>query len=72
MEVVKLRAFRDDILMSSLAGRCLISCYYRLSPPLADWISLRPRCRVFMRKFLIQPLTSRLSDPRHDTEQHVD
>jgi hypothetical protein len=37
-EVIVLRKFRDDFLLTNTPGSALVSLYYRLSPPLADLI----------------------------------
>jgi len=58
-EVIQLRDFRDNILRNYFAGRCFISTYNYLSPPIAliirqsNW--LRKGTRMFLRK-LILPL----------------
>jgi hypothetical protein len=38
-EILTLRKFRDRFLLTHLPGRVLVKVYYRLSPPLADFIS---------------------------------
>jgi hypothetical protein len=49
-KVMELRAFRDNYLMTNVPGRAFVSLYYRLSPPLADFIArhewLRTGCRI--------------------------
>ncbi|NQT20629.1 MAG: hypothetical protein HQ592_13055 [Planctomycetes bacterium] len=55
-QVRQLRRFRDDVLLKSPFGRLLVSLYYRISPPLAHWLTSRPRCRNVVRKCLIEPL----------------
>jgi hypothetical protein len=49
-KVMALRAFRDNYLMTNIPGRAFVSLYYRLSPPLADFIArhewLRTGCRI--------------------------
>jgi hypothetical protein len=54
-DVMALRAFRDRYLLSNSAGRCLVSGYYRYSPPVADLISDKPVLRRITR-FLLRPL----------------
>ncbi len=41
-EVLTLKHFRDEHLMRNKAGRMLVSWYYRLSPPVANYIRNRP------------------------------
>ena len=55
-EVVTLRAFRDDVLMPTAAGRALVGGYYRLSPPAARWISRHPTARAWVRRAVIVPM----------------
>lgn len=53
-EVLTLRQFRDEFLLSSTAGRRFVFWYYNHSPPVADWLqqrtwaqnSLRPLFRL--------------------------
>ncbi len=55
-EVVALRAFRDDVLMPTAAGRALVAGYYRLSPPAARWISRHATARALVRRAVIVPI----------------
>jgi len=45
----ELRTFRDERLMPSVLGRSLVHLYYRLSPPLAGWVSSRPAAARVVR-----------------------
>ena len=54
-QVSVLRAFRDQYLNQSQLGRKLVQLYYRLSPPLADWISKNHFYRKLIR-ILLYPL----------------
>jgi len=51
--VMILRDFRDRILMQNAPGRALVSFYYRVSPPIADFISQNERCKMFVRWSLL-------------------
>lgn len=42
-EVLLLRKFRDEVLLTSKVGKCVVSIYYFFSPPLASLVS---RARV--------------------------
>lgn len=47
--VAVLRAFRDRQLLTNAPGRAFVAWYYRVSPPLADWISTREWARAATR-----------------------
>ncbi|MFN3861906.1 MAG: CFI-box-CTERM domain-containing protein [Roseateles sp.] len=47
-----LRRYRDQSLMQSAPGRVGVNLYYRLSPPVADWLSRHPRCAALVRSVL--------------------
>lgn len=51
-EVAALRRFRDRVLRRSHMGRVLTRWYYRLSPPVAEWIACRPTARAFLRMII--------------------
>ncbi|MBI2058827.1 MAG: Ig-like domain-containing protein [Nitrospirae bacterium] len=57
-EVVSLRRFRDDILLTSAIGRRFVEFYYRTSPQIARWLQDKPALRSCLR-FLLS-LLSRL------------
>ncbi|MBF8259756.1 MAG: hypothetical protein HW377_2130, partial [Actinobacteria bacterium] len=52
-EVRTLRRFRDAWLLTNPGGRAFTSVYYRMSPPLAEWIARRPALRVAARYCLV-------------------
>ncbi len=56
-EVRYLRAFRDQYLLQSDLGREFVRHYYRLSPPLADWLRRHESARTLVRASL-EPLVS--------------
>jgi len=51
-KVVILREFRDNYLLTNPPGRALIAAYYKLSPPLADFITRNETLRNTVRLFL--------------------
>ncbi len=55
-EVLKLRSFRDSILMKSPHGLTFVQLYYKYSPPLAGVIEKRGWLRCISRYLLIKPV----------------
>lgn len=55
-EIDVLRGFRDDILNQNATGKNLVNIYYKISPPLADFIARRPPLRVVVRRAIIEPV----------------
>jgi uncharacterized repeat protein (TIGR01451 family) len=51
-EVMVLRYFRDRFLLTSSTGRAFVAWYYRVSPPLADYIGHREWLRTLTRATL--------------------
>jgi hypothetical protein len=47
--VMVLRHFRDEVLLKSRAGTAFVHCYYRYSPPVADFIAKHTVLRVLTR-----------------------
>ncbi|MDA8180055.1 MAG: hypothetical protein M0T69_11070, partial [Deltaproteobacteria bacterium] len=54
-EVRTLRAFRDRVLLAAPFGDAVVGLYYRMSPPLADFIGRRPALK-FAARCLIAPI----------------
>lgn len=52
-EVMALRRFRDRFLLTNAAGRTFTAWYYRLSPPIADYIRGRESLRAAVRALLM-------------------
>jgi hypothetical protein len=51
-----LREFRDVVLLESTAGSQFVTLYYRLSPPVADFIARSDFLRTLVREFLVDPV----------------
>jgi hypothetical protein len=51
-----LREFRDVVLLKSTVGSQFVSLYYRLSPPIADFIAGHKLVRTLVRELLIDPI----------------
>jgi uncharacterized repeat protein (TIGR01451 family) len=51
-DVRYLRAFRDQYLLTNILGRWLVKEYYRISPPLADWLRRHDGWRTAVRAAL--------------------
>lgn len=63
VEVQRLREFRDRVLLGSRSGRLCVAIYYRVSPPLAAWLAANPRCKTFVREYLIAPIANQIAAP---------
>ena len=61
-KVQLLRDFRDHYLLTNGPGRAFVALYYRLSPPLADFISRHDTLRLVTR-FLLTPLVLAVACP---------
>lgn len=51
-EVMTLREFRDNVLKKSAIGNALVEAYYRVSPPVADFLEHRPKLAAVIRSIL--------------------
>jgi hypothetical protein len=51
-----LREFRDVVLLKSTVGSQFIALYYRLSPPIADFIARSDLLRTLVRELLVDPV----------------
>lgn len=51
-EVLTLCAFRDQILSQYFLGRIFIKTYYRISPPIAEFLDHQPQLKNLVRKVL--------------------
>jgi len=60
-----LRGFRDGVLLESGAGSQFVDLYYRLSPPVADFISGDSLLRTLVRELLIDPVVWMVGSAGH-------
>ena len=52
-EIQILREFRDDYLLTNAAGEALVGLYYRISPPMAEFIAEHPSLKPIVRVGLL-------------------
>lgn len=69
----ELRAFRDQVLLSSKWTAWSVATYYAISPPLARWLSSRPveaarvaRMLDWVRTRMVRPLLEKGSNGKHE------
>jgi hypothetical protein len=51
-----LREFRDVVLLKNTVGSQFVALYYRLSPPIADFIARSDPLRTLVRELLVNPI----------------
>ena len=51
-----LREFRDEVLLKNTLGSVSVALYYRLSPPVADFIAGNEAVRTLVRELLVDPI----------------
>jgi len=52
-EIQILREFRDEYLLTNMVGRALVDFYYRVSPPIAEFITEHPSLKPIVRAGLL-------------------
>ena len=52
-EIQILRGFRDEYLLTNLVGQALVNLYYRVSPPMAEFINEHPSLKPIVRAGLV-------------------
>jgi len=60
-EVITLRDFRDNVLLSSKVGRAFVVLYYFFSPPVARLLNANLLLRNIVRKAVVQPIVNLVS-----------
>lgn len=53
-----LRKFRDDSLLNTPLGKAFVDAYYKLSPPIARFISRREVLRTAVRGCFVAPIVA--------------
>jgi hypothetical protein len=56
-EIRILREFRDECLLTNTVGRVLVDVYYKLSPPIAEFITEYPNLKPIVRTVLVPAVT---------------
>lgn len=57
-DVMVLRAFRDNVLLTNAFGRMLVDAYYQMSPPIANFIAQHESLRAATRVVLLPVVVS--------------
>jgi hypothetical protein len=52
-EIEILREFRDEYLLTSLVGQALVGLYYKVSPPIAEFITEHPSLKPVVKAELL-------------------
>jgi hypothetical protein len=52
-EIIILREFRDEYLLTNTVGRILVDVYYKVSPPIAEFITEYPNLKPIVRTALV-------------------
>jgi len=56
-EVILFKRFRDSVLQSYAPTRLLVNLYYKISPPIADFISTSVTRRFLVRSLFLKPFS---------------
>jgi uncharacterized repeat protein (TIGR02543 family) len=56
-EIQILREFRDEYLLTNPAGQAMVDFYYRVSPPMAEFITEHPNLKPIVRAGLVPAVT---------------
>lgn len=61
-EVLAFRVYRDEKLSNSFLGRLFIRVYYKLSPPIANWLKNKHQINNIVKKRLLDPLYNKIKN----------
>jgi hypothetical protein len=61
-EVLVLRTYRDEHLLTNWLGSLFVRFYYFVSPPLAKQIEKSEKAKKFIRKYFLKPIVKRISN----------
>jgi len=64
-EIDILREFRDEVLLPNSLGTKFVSLYYKISPPIADFISRHEVLRTAVRVGFVDPIVAMLNWSHH-------
>lgn len=63
-QVVVLREFRDMYLLTNPVGKFFVQIYYLISPPIAQYISNKPKIIVVLKKYILDQIVKAISKRR--------
>ena len=64
LEVLILRHYRDEKLLTTYGGRLFVKLYYAFSPAIAAQLAKSAQLKQIVRTYLLKPIVKRIS--RHD------
>ncbi len=64
-EVLVLRKYRDDVLLKKKSGAIAVKIYYFFSPPLSRLIEKSNSSKIFVRKYILGPMISKIQASKH-------
>ena len=68
-EVLALRAYRDEWLLTNWLGTAFVKFYYFVSPPLAKQIEKSNKAKNFIRKYLLSPIVRKVNQKLMKTDK---
>ena len=71
-EVLILRKYRDERLLSFSLGKLFVRFYYLISPPLAELISKSKVSKKAIRKYLLQPIIRKITQKDNSIRKDIE